>query len=284
MNEYIDLKKFRKVATDAYPANHLYCLVDHAGMPGLHSQLMRARVPWSNLFAGSQEQAALQVAPLLFLIDDECMKEHSRLLSWVAQHGTYTSCMLLLSSPLSLNELGHRLARRVHFRISEQTDVLLRFFDPRVFEALASELAPPQRKAFLGVADCWWYINRSGDLRQQLAGYDPDDAFNTPMLLSAQQEFALVEASEVDQVAAQVQATVPDVYIRMGAPQRVSFLRRQMAAANAAGVSGTHDVALYCGLALLYGEDFALEPSWQETFTKVHGGARLSDAVAEEDA
>jgi hypothetical protein len=43
-------------------------------------------------------------------------------------------------------------------------------------------------------------------------------------------------------------------------------------------------VSLYCGLALLYGEDFSATTAWQNTFTKVRAGGRLSDLVAEENA
>jgi hypothetical protein len=158
-------------------------------------------------------------------------------------------------------------------------NVLLRYFDPRVFEALVPELDAGQSRAFLGVADCWWYVDRTGNLVPQRAAYDAADSFDSPLVLSAPQEFALVDASEVDQVAAQVRATVPDLYMRMGAPQRVTFLRRQMAAANTAGIVATQEVALYCGLALLYGEEFALASPWPEVLAQVRAGTRFSDAI-----
>lgn len=279
LNDYIDLKSLSREAAATHPANQLYCLADHAGMPGLHAELMRASVPWTSLFAVSHEEAALEAAPLLFPLDDEARKAHSRLLQWVAQHGSYTSSMLMMSSPLALDELGRRLARRIQARISENMDVLLRYFDPRVFEALVPELDAGQSGAFLGVADCWWYVDRTGNLVPQRAAYDAADSFDSPLVLSAPQEFALVDASEVDQVAAQVRATVPDLYMRMGAPQRVTFLRRQMAAANTAGIVATQEVALYCGLALLYGEEFALASPWPEVLAQVRAGTRFSDAI-----
>lgn len=279
MDDYIDLRSFGNDAAGAFPANCLYCLVDHAGMPGLHTELMRANVPWTSLFAGSHEAAAMTAAPLLFPLDDEGRKAHSRLLPWVAKHGSYTSSMIMLSSPLALDELGRRLARRMHARISENMDVLLRYFDPRVFEALVPELEAEQRDAFLSVADCWWYVDRTGNLVPQRAAYDAADSFDSPIVLSAPQEFALVDASEIDQVAAQVQSTVPDLYMRMGAPQRVAFLRRQMAAASTEGIVATHELALYCGLALLYGEDFSLESPWPEVLAQVRAGIPFSDAI-----
>jgi hypothetical protein len=279
MDDYIDLRSFSNEVASAFPANRLYCLVDHAGMPGLHAELMRAGVPWTSLFAASREAEALKAAPLLFPLDEEARKAHSQLLPWVARHGSFTSSMIMLSSPLALDELGRRLARRMNARISENMEVLLRYFDPRVFEALIPELEADQRDAFTGVADCWWYVDRTGNPVPQRAAYDAADSFDSPIVLSAQQEFALVDASEIDQVAAQVHSTVPDLYMPMGAPQRVAFLRRQMAAANAEGIVATHELALYCGLALMYGEDFSLESPWPEVLEQVRAGIPFSDAI-----
>jgi hypothetical protein len=172
MDDYIDLRSFSNEVASAFPANRLYCLVDHAGMPGLHAELMRAGVPWTSLFAASREAEALKAAPLLFPLDEEARKAHSQLLPWVARHGSFTSSMIMLSSPLALDELGRRLARRMNARISENMEVLLRYFDPRVFEALIPELEADQRDAFTGVADCWWYVDRTGNPVPQRAAYD----------------------------------------------------------------------------------------------------------------
>jgi len=169
-------------------------------------------------------------------------------------------------------------------RVSEQMNVLLRYFDPRVFEALLVQLTESQRDDFLGCADCWWYLNRSGVLVRQPATFGATEGFESPLSLSATQEFALLDASEVDQVAEQLQLTVPDLYMRMGAPQRMAFLQRQIAAATTVGIEATHEVSLYCGLALLYGEDFALASPWQEILNKVRAGNSFGDAVAAENA
>lgn len=284
MSDYLNLSTFFQEAARAWHSNHLYCLVDHAGMPGLHRELVRAGVPWTSLFAASREEAILQAAPLLFSLDRHARRTHGQLLTWLSRRGTYTSSLLMLSSPLELEELRRRLARRMQARISENMDVLLRFFDPRVFEALMATLDKQQRDAFVGVADSWWYIDRCGKVVAQPARCDAGDVFNSPLILSASQEFALVDASEVDQIAAQLEATMPDAYNMMDAPQRYAFLRRQMEAATGDGIMGTYEVSLYCGLALLYGEDFSATSEWQNTFTKVRAGGRLSDLVAEENA
>lgn len=276
MNDYLDLQAFCRAAGDAYPNNSLFCLVDHAGMPGLHRQLVQTGIAWTSLFQGSAEEVALPAAPLLFTLDPA----HTRLLQWIAEHGTYTSSMLMLSSPISLHELRDRLARRMSARISDEMHVLLRFFDPRVFEALVEVLDEEQRTLFLNPADCWWYPDRSGQLVSRPASHAADEIVS-PLELSAAQEFALLDASEIDQVATQLRSMLPDAYIRMRPAQRVDFLKRQIAAADRAGVVATHELALYCGLALLHGDEFAHTSPWREILVQVgKGSVSLVDAVA----
>lgn len=284
MSTYAELKKIYAEAAVTWPDNHLYCLADHAGMPGLLRELDASGIAWTSLFDGSRERNALEVAPLLFPLDEESNKEYSHLLRWVEEHGTYTSSMLLISSSLNKAELSRRLAQRLDARVSEQMNVMLRYFDPRIFEALLTVLNESQRGVFLSVADCWWYFDRSGTEMRQTAKYELVDRFEAPLVLTAEQEFALLDASEADQVAAQLREMMPDQYLQIPLPQQHAFIMRHMAAARAVGVVATHELSLYCGLALLYGEDFALTPHWQQLLQRVGSGqVSLSDAVANED-
>ncbi len=280
MPDYIDFEQLCEAAAVAHPSNALYCLADHAGMPGLHRELLRFGLPWASLFQDSPEQSALAAAPLLFplLADDE--RANHRFLQWLAAHGSYTSSILILSSPETLDVLRTRLARRMHARVSDDMDVLLRYFDPRVFESLVAVLDDGQRNDFLAPADCWWYPNRSGELLCQEARH-AEGKGDAPLQLSAKQEFALLDASEIDQVAAQLQSMLPDAYLGMGVVERISFLRHHMKAARVAGIEASHEVALYCGLALLHGEAFAQVSPWRELLLEVRKGSTgLADAVA----
>jgi hypothetical protein len=285
MDRYLDLQAFCAEAHAAYAAHGLFCLADHAGMPGLHRELVRSSTPWCSLFERSSEENALTVAPLLFALDGEAVKEHSHLLRWVAEHGTFTSSMLLLASPLTLPELGRRLALRLQAEVSEQMPVLLRYFDPRIFEALVPVLTAEQKDVFLGAASCWWYPDRCGQLVRAPTSFSPADTFVVPLRLSANQEFALLDASEVDQVAEQLASAMPENYRGIDGAQRYPFLKHHMAAAIEVDIEATHELALYCGLAMLYGNNFSQLPQWQTLLDKVRSGnINLSDAVANEES
>lgn len=116
---------------------------------------------------------------------------------------------LVFSSPTALEPLGARHAGRMYARVSEGMGVLLRYFDPRVFESLLAVLEERQRSDFLNPADCWWYVGRSGSLLRQCAQYAAMDP-NISLELSASQEFALLDASEIDQLAAHLESMLPD--------------------------------------------------------------------------
>lgn len=127
MEPYFDLVGFAAVATSDFPGSEVYGLADHGGMPGLDKQLARAGIAWRTLFEGSHEEGAAAVAPLLFSLSEAWADGHRRLLEWVAEHGTYTSSLLLLATPLPIDEVAARLACRLDAMLSEEMNVLLRF-------------------------------------------------------------------------------------------------------------------------------------------------------------
>jgi hypothetical protein len=279
MSTFLDLHALCEEASIGFPSNMMYCLADHAGMSGLHRQLVRWDVPWLSLFQGTAEQTALSAAPLLFALPFRSGEVHERFLRWLAENGTYSSSILLLSSPSSLDTLCSQLARRLHGRISDGMEVLLRYFDPRVFESLLSVLSEQQAGEFLSPADCWWYPNRSGQLIRRESVYGID-TFVSPLQLAAAQEFTMLDASEIDVVEGRLRTMYPDLAVRVNAPEREMFLRRQIAAANATGIVSTTDVTLYCGLAVLHGERFASVSPWREILAKAKTqSVRFSDEV-----
>lgn len=282
MTAFLDLQGFRQAARAGVPDARLYCLADHSGMPGLRRELDRAHVGWTSLFEGSGEAGAIDVAPLLFSLDEAFESGRANLIRWIAEHATYTSSLLMLAAPLDLRELAARLARRLDASLPDQIDVMLRYYDPRVFEALALVLDDAQKDAFLGTADCWWWVDRGGAVHTLQACCHAADSFTPPLRLDARQERALVAASEKDQVAARLAELVPEPYGSLPFPQRHVFISAQVDAAHALGMTSLHDLALYCAAALLDGPQFATTPKWHEVIEGVRAGRiRFSDAIDE---
>ena len=282
MLSHRDIWQLYQALPASTPGCYLYGLADHAGIPGLAKRLVRDRADWVSLFEGSTEEGALSVAPLLFQIEViEGRVAQDLLLDWVCEHGTYTSSLLFLASPLSTRDLAQRLARRLNAVLSEEMDVMLRFFDPRIFESLLDVLSADQKQAFLSVGTCWWFVNRHGYLQQVKAQFSDEDGYGHPIRLTAEQEYALVDISEPDQVAELLQAGAPDEYEALPRPDRHDFIVRHMTAAKSIGIDATHERAQYCLLALLHGEGFSELKKWHAVLQDVQTGKlNLGQAVA----
>jgi hypothetical protein len=247
----------------------LYGLVDHAGLPGLAARLTESGAQWESLFE-SQDPDILSVAPLLVRIGtgQEGIQQR-RVVRWAVEHGSYASCIVLMASPLPLQQLAERLRARLEGLLPENMDILLRFFDPRVFEQLMVVLSTEQKQAFLGVAEHWWFVDRRGQLQEVASKFEQADSFVAPLILTAVQESGLIDASEPDQVAQLLQSGAPDDYQTLQPWERHDFIVRHMGAARAVGIQATHELSLYCVLALLYGEQFATQTNWQAALQEV---------------
>jgi hypothetical protein len=264
-NIYQACASYCRPVTDSF----LYALVDHAGLPGLAARLTESGAEWVSLFE-SQDPDILSVAPLLVRIGtgQEGIAQR-RVVRWVVEHGTYASCIVLMASPLPLQHLAERLAARLEGLLPENMDILLRFFDPRVFEQFMVVLSAEQKHAFLGVAEHWWFVDRRGQLQEVASKFEQADTFTAPLILNAVQEGGLIDASEPDQVAQLLQSGAPDDYQTLRLGERHDFILRHMAAARGLGIQPTHELSLYCALALLYGEQFAGQMNWQAALQDV---------------
>lgn len=265
---------FAKHAT-THPDESFYLLVDHAGMPGLDRKLAHSRLEWVSLFAGTIQANALSVAPLLIHIGSSSRHlNNDAFLTSVCERGTYSSCLMLVASQLSPSSLASRLTARLDARISEDMDVLLRFFDPRVFEQLVLCLSSEQRKAFLSAGSGWWFVNRRGELRHVEGQFSHPEPFHAPLVLSESQENQLVDASEYDQVEEQLRLSVPGELSLLPPANRYEFINRHMATARDFRINSTREVALYCALALVYGADFSTRSEWASLLELIRKGTR----------
>jgi hypothetical protein len=223
--------------------------------------LVRSNIKWASLFAGSKEESALSVAPILLLIS-ATGTEDALLIDWISKHGTFSSSVLLLVSILPFPELTLRLTVRLEAEISDGMSVMFRYYDPRVFEALVTIFDDKQKSEFLGVADCWWYVNRSGEMISVPSVHQEIDTCPFPVKISSHQEFAFIDASELDQIAHLIKTVLPNHYDNLDAATRFQFIRRHSKAAAQFGILATSEAAMYCILALLYGENFADSEEW----------------------
>ncbi len=262
------------------PEHMLYALVDHAGVPGLCAQLKRTGTEWISLFHGSRDEGALEVAPILFpIVVAEASFRQNALVRWICENGSYSSSLIFLVSPLAIGELSRRLALRLDAQLPENMVVVLRYFDARIFESMLIVLSDEQKLNFLSPAPRWWYVDRRGELQTVDAAFDASDGRCIPLIFTAFQESALLDASEPDQVGQMLRTFVPVEYAKLAAGKDYDFVMKNMEYARAFGVASTHDHALFCSLALLEGDSFSERAKWSEALKKFANGNSFSDAI-----
>jgi hypothetical protein len=229
----------------AHPEAQLYFLLDHAGLPGLLRKLDSCRMQWISLFEGTRESAALSAAPILVFAGRQGTPLPRLFLEWIGQHGAYASAVTLLDSPLAIDVLHRRLVARLDIRLSENMSMMLRFFDPRVLAQLRTTLMAEQASAFFSVASHWWYIDRAGVLVDFDSVVMSIDASCIPLVLSQKQEFALVDASEADQVLAQLHRIVPNLMGGIPLSERYEVVVKNIIAARKKGLTSHHDFTVH---------------------------------------
>jgi len=155
-----------------------------------------------------------------------------------------------------------RLSARLDVRLSEGIAALLRFYDPRVFEALINVLDDADAKRFLCVASGWMYPNRLGRLELLKTYFQTNDDFSPPLALSSEQEFALLEASEIDQVMDLLRTIVPSKMADLSGSEQYCLVSDLMTRAQLEGVRSVLACSIFVGVFLKNGHEVADSPIW----------------------
>jgi hypothetical protein len=283
----IDISSIFHRVEDSEPAAFHYVLLDPSGLPELPARLRRHPRPASNLFRLEGQLSAQAVSPLLLPWQPSPESGTWRDLEhWIVDVASTSASVLWISSPLSREVLAKRLAQRVNALLPDSLEVVLRFFDTRVFEALVQLLAPPIRAHFLSPATQWAFVGRRGEMIRIASEFAINEPLEQPLLLDVATESALIDASEPDQIADMLGKTVPDAYLGLPFEERYDFIVRHRQHARTLGIESSFDLSLYCALALQHGEDFARREPWKSRLEQcVSGQSSLSEVIVSvEDA
>jgi hypothetical protein len=258
-----------------------YVLLDPTGLPELPALLRRNPRATSNLFRLEGQHSAEAVSPLLLPWQASpgsgTWREFEH---WIVEAACTSASVLWLSSPLSQEVLARRLAQRVDAVLPDELEVVLRFFDTRVFAALLQCLPPSVRARFLAPATQWVFVGRRGEIRRIASEFAADDMLGLPLRLDASTEAALIEASEPDQIADMLGKTVPYAYLGLPFEERYDFIVRQRQRAHELAIDSSVDVALFCALALQHGEDFAQHEPWRSRLEqRMRERSSLADVI-----
>lgn len=249
--------------------HHLFALVDHAGCDSLMPRLSHSRsLQWINLFEGSTEAGAIQVAPILVDLGGIATPSATaqRFLSGLSSVCQTSNALLVMRSTWSLPTLATALRARLDALLPDDLPVLLRYFDTRVHAALLSVLREDQCAEFYCPASHWWWFDRAGRWCDLASQECETDTLQSPMTLDAKQQTQLIAASEADAVAHEVRLAAPDLCKGWSRAQLHEHVAHCLPAAQGHNIGGLSMQTLFCIVALELGVGFDEQPEWSAAF------------------
>jgi hypothetical protein len=261
------------------PSLRPYLLLDHSAIDGLALRLDAERWPWRSLLDSAP--AALAAAPLL--VDVSALLHATNpaaRLARLCDCAAYSNALSLLLTPLDHDALAGRLKKRLDVNAEDGLPLLLRYADTRIFASALTILLPPQRAAFLGVAQAWWFCDRNGELRNAGAAFHAHDNWPAPFELCDAQYAAFMEAALPDEVASLIPA---EALARANlAPASLhALLARAIADARRWKIKASPELAVFAFLALQFGAGFDQAAPWNQALPRIaDDGWRLDQVLA----
>lgn len=149
---------------------------------------IQPEMPWFSLFSGTPEEPLIEHGPLLMRLDLQ-QWQHKGWLEDLIEHAGSDSRLLLLVTPQPFEDLSLALRALSRMQVGGQPG-LLRYFDPRVFPLMLSDILDQEQcGAFLKVASFWSWLDRDGQPHWQLGTCTAD-----PQPLDVPEPVALSDA------------------------------------------------------------------------------------------
>jgi hypothetical protein len=183
-----------------------------------------------------------------------------------------TSGITWIGSALDISELAHALSCRMEAMLQQDVPVFLRLADARVLPVIRKVLQGQQAQQFFSIADAWCHLDRQHNLAQLECHPAAIDTFNAPLVLSEEQEEAMLEAAEPDAVLKLLIDFDEPAVNKILPFKRYDYVKQQLSRAQEWGVIVPKEQAIYCMLSLEYGPEFDKAGEWPIKLGEVRTG------------
>jgi len=188
-----------------------------------------------------------------------------------------------LFGPLSSNELLVRMRRRVDVQFTDGSELLLRYFDPRILFELNSVLSEEARLAFFSLAERWCALDRDGSLFEASSKFSRDgDPLTAPFVFTEAEEQALLLASEAGQVLAETLKRWPDDLLRERPQARFELAKACCVESEVAGFDNLADKVLFLMHVAAQSPGYLQTPEWFGLRDLLREGKRTLISLFEE--
>ena len=271
------------LATPARLGFHRYLIVDAAATrPTNIAQALRLGHVATDILTGVDCVWKESASPILVELPADASQESvCRIAKETLRKWRYANCFVFLETTRAPHEAAAMLRERTEAVLPDDMDVVLRFFDPRVFAALVEHLNADARVAFLSGAALWAIPDRRGEVQVIEQGTsDVSAPFISPMRLNSEEEIALIDAGEADAMVDLLLNQNNDQLLAMIPPDQHENVVVVLAQARSFGIEDVPDQAAFCAAVLALGVDFHAREPWVRLLCEVTAGhMKFSEAA-----
>lgn len=190
----------------------------------------------------------------------------------------YANAFIYIECSLSEEHMRSSLLARTFAVLPQNLDVLLRYFDTRVFDRVLIALTPEQRQAFLSAGTTWAFPDRWGHLRMARAATG-DDNFARPLRLDDQQEAILIDAGDADAMVDTLLNQQHPSLEQLLPPEQYEAVDAALKQALSLGIQPHSAQVAFCSLCLELGSGFQEQMPWSQWMPEVKTGKRNFDQI-----
>lgn len=250
-------------------AHYRYLLIDTSAVESAATSLPLLKcLPSLDVLAESEVDWKETASPVLIQLPEQAITD-AQCNQWAFffEQWRWANAFIYIETHHPFKTVSLALAKRLYVQLSDAQEMLLRYFDTRIFTSLLNVLTPDQKKSFLGVADAWHYPNRDGVcvslvINDNNALPRKRDTFQSAFELSAQQEFKMLEASETDTMVDLLLSHQETALNTMNPFQQYTTIDALLRAAKTYAIKDIHDQSVFCLLGLGLGTDFYAQDPW----------------------
>jgi hypothetical protein len=267
-----DAEGFFAEHADSGMAVNFYALVDAAQVPELRSaEFLAAPFEHISLFSLTKEHGIAKYGALLVPLHGGASAPAFKRLLRSMRHGWTVSW---LSSPMDLEALAEHLAGHLNGALADGSDVLVRYYDPRLLPFFLTHLEEEVRSALLAPIARWAWWDRQLDFKAaEGGGADKSPGIkHTDIAAVTQDALAAVAMDELikSMVLGESEEDEFDDWLPHAFYNAVSV---QLCAARAIGLTEVADLQLYVSLAMRVHPDFfELLPAFGAARTELAAG------------
>lgn len=233
----------------------LHICVDLASAPDGVRQITANKQPAGalNLFENAGTTDAGSVAPWLLPVEPALI---GKWLPRSYQLALNVPAVTWIFGDLPTPMLANRLVQRLDVELGDGTPLMLRYFDPRILTVLHACLRSERADHFFSIGRRWAYLDRNAALQSIVGDTSPvADPLMTPLVLSNEEEQALVLASEAGQCLNETLKRWPDDLLKRLPQARFDLAKEACLKCDSVGLTSLADKVLM--LMLAAGEDDA---------------------------